>query len=46
MCMLIEYLAYNNVCLEPVLEKSPCSQRDTVKQSMGNVVALKHETYM
>jgi len=23
MCMFIEYLAYNNVCLEPVLVKLP-----------------------
>jgi hypothetical protein len=44
--MFIEYLADNNVCLEPILEKSTCSQRVTAKQGMGNVVGLKHETYM
>jgi len=42
--MFIEYLAY--VCLEPVLEKSTCTQRVTVKQSMGSMAGLKRETYM
>jgi len=46
MCVFIEYLAYYNVCLEPVLEKSTCTQRVTVKQSVGNMVGLKQETYM
>jgi hypothetical protein len=44
--MFIEYLVFNNVCLEPVLEKSTCKQRVTVKQSMGNMVGPKQETYM